>query len=180
MSIYSTDCGFVETKDEQLGAGGRGRVVPVECFFDPAIDLSDEDLVCKLVDSRFRSEGRQRKVALLIEMGKGTADLAAVSATASASSSDTPAFAAPATHSTACAKARGSLAGVSAAWPVSNLFEDGEWVGYLMPKVRGVSLSETRADVDLPFQKKVQLMRRWCEMVDSLHAHGVVVGDLSL
>lgn len=144
MSVYSTDFGFVETKDEQLGSGGRGRVVPVECFYDPTIELSGEDLVCKIVDPRFRSEGRQRKIALLIEMGKA------------------------------------GLAGVRAAWPVSNLFEDGEWAGYLMPKVRGVSLSEARADVDLPFQKKVQLMRRWCEMVDALHARGVVVGDLSL
>lgn len=168
MSVYSTDCGFVETTDEQLGAGGRGRVVPLECFYDPTISLSADDLVCKLVDPRFRSEGRQRKTALLIEMGKGDATPVTAS------------LATPATQAAAYAKAVGGLAGVRAAWPVSNLFEDGEWVGYLMPKVRGVSLSEARADSHLPFQKKVQLVRRWCEMIDVLHARGVVVGDLSL
>lgn len=144
MSVFSTDGGFLETRDEQLGSGGRGRVVPVDCFFDPAIELSANDLVCKVVDPRFRSEGRRQKVSLLAEMGKQ------------------------------------GIAGVKAAWPLSGLHENGEWVGYVMPKARGRSLSEVRADREVPFQKKVQLIRRFCETIDSLHKVGVVVGDVSL
>lgn len=66
------------------------------------------------------------------------------------------------------------------AWPVSNLYEEGEWAGYVMRRARGRSLGEVRADESVPFAKKVELARRMCQLVDRMHGFGVVVGDVSM
>ncbi len=153
MTAFDTDFGILLADDSALGSGGRGSVLPLVLISDCTVGFPAEDLVCKVVEPRFRSIGRERKVALLEGIGAGVGS-----------------FLSAGNHKVADA----------VAWPLCNIYEDGAWAGYVMLKARGRSLSEVREDEKVPFGKKVELAGRMCGLVESMHRLGIVVGDVSM
>ena len=145
MTIFNTTDGFVLVDEEPLGRGGRGKVFPVLYWSGAPEKLEGVEVVCKLVERRHRSEGRQAKLRWLER---------------------------------AAERAPRDL---RVAWPLTSVFdEEGEWVGYLMRRVRGEGLGERRLDTAFSAAQKVDLARQMCHLVRGLHRMGLVVGDLNL
>ena len=149
MRYFDTDFGPMGVSDDTLGKGGRGKVLPV-MLAPPEMPQAKKKLVLKQVEGRWRTEGRQRKVACLERMGRGAA------------------------------QGKTLPAGCAVAWPVTSAYEEGRWIGFAMRAMEGRPLDAVKADGAIAPAVKVRQARRACELVSALHAHGVVLGDVSL
>lgn len=67
------------------------------------------------------------------------------------------------------------------AWPIDIIYDNGEFVGFAMNKIKGVALNRINSDEykDMPLSKKITIAKNLCAAVDSLHQTGNVIGDLN-
>lgn len=80
----------------------------------------------------------------------------------------------------ACERNLAKTCDASVAWPLEDVFENGEWAGYTMKRIFGRGLDEVSHDEDVSFVDRVGYALEVCLIVDELHKSGVVMGDLSL
>lgn len=80
-----------------------------------------------------------------------------------------------------CLARMGQQAGVSAAWPLGNVLdESGEWAGYLMRRVDGVTLDAVCADDGISLRDRALLAAKACGIVARMHELGIVIGDVNM
>ncbi len=68
---------------------------------------------------------------------------------------------------------------VNAAWPLANLFDGDEWVGYVMRCLDGPKLDQVIFDESVGIEERVGLSIQACNIVGGLRRHDIVIGDLS-
>lgn len=80
----------------------------------------------------------------------------------------------------ACERNLAKTCDASVAWPLEDVFENGEWAGYTMKRIFGRGLDEVSHDEDVSFVDRIGYALEICLIADGLHKSGVVMGDLSL
>lgn len=65
------------------------------------------------------------------------------------------------------------------AWPICSLYDDGQWVGYLMPWIDGRLYDQAIYDAGIGALDRLEMCAQTCETIKLLHRHGIVMGDLS-
>lgn len=67
------------------------------------------------------------------------------------------------------------------AWPKDILYDRGGFCGFVMRRVFGVPLEQLYSETyrDLPLPRLVTIAKNLCALVGSLHAAGVVIGDMN-
>lgn len=65
------------------------------------------------------------------------------------------------------------------AWPIDSLYDDGNWVGYIMPQIQGELLDRAIYDSSIDALDRLEMGAQVCEIIKLLHRHEIVMGDLS-